>query len=112
MFQDNCPRHPNPSQYNADGDLLGNDCDNCPYVSNLLQGDQDKDGIGDACDIDGDGDGEKTNAKLSRHSDYIFLCFMRLQGKIYKSLPVLRLYIRKSKINHFLPCDCVSVGAR
>jgi hypothetical protein len=70
---DNCPRHPNPGQENADGDAFGDLCDpdpedvdndgmndlvdNCWNVFNPAQQDDDHDGIGTACDPDIDGDG-------------------------------------------------------
>ena len=47
---DNCPKHPNPQQGDADADGLGNPCDNCPDDLNPDQADADKDGLGDACE--------------------------------------------------------------
>jgi len=66
---DNCPRDPNPRQFDMDGDGGGDACDgdidgdeisqeegdNCPFTWNGRQEDRDGDGIGDHCD-DGDGD--------------------------------------------------------
>ena len=48
---DNCPGRVNPSQADADGDLVGDACDNCPTVPNPPQPDADRDGLGDACDV-------------------------------------------------------------
>jgi hypothetical protein len=65
---DNCPDVANPTQANADFDMLGDACDsstsmtdtdrdgipdagdNCPMVANPGQQDADRDGAGDACD--------------------------------------------------------------
>lgn len=57
-FQDNCPFHYNPAQYDYDRDDVGDRCDNCPYNHNPDQADTDKNGEGDACAVDIDGDGE------------------------------------------------------
>jgi hypothetical protein len=48
---DNCPGSVNPSQADADGDLVGDACDNCPTVPNTSQEDADRDRLGDACDV-------------------------------------------------------------
>lgn len=66
---DNCPRTPNPTQRDIDGDEVGDACDpdrdgdgildgadNCPDVPNKAQADLEGDGTGDACDPDLDGD--------------------------------------------------------
>lgn len=71
---DNCPDVPNPTQANADFDMLGDACDsststadmdhdgvpdtgdNCPSVANPDQADSDHDGLGDACDTMSDPD--------------------------------------------------------
>ncbi len=66
---DNCPLDANPSQTDADDDLLGDACDadadndgivnaadDCAAVSNADQENLDGDAMGDACDDDRDGD--------------------------------------------------------
>ena len=47
---DNCPRHANGDQKDADNDGIGDVCDNCPERPNSQQTDTDQDGFGDACD--------------------------------------------------------------
>jgi len=53
---DNCPRVPNPDQFDADGDNIGDLCDNCRDLSNADQANLDGDAQGDLCDADRDGD--------------------------------------------------------
>ena len=38
------------SDFDSDGDGIGDDCDNCPSVPNPDQSDADGNGVGDACD--------------------------------------------------------------
>lgn len=57
-WQDNCPFHYNPAQYDYDRDDVGDRCDNCPYNHNPDQADTDNNGEGDACAADIDGDGK------------------------------------------------------
>ena len=47
----------NPDQADADGDVVGDECDNCVDDVNADQADSDFDGTGDACVLDDDGDG-------------------------------------------------------
>ena len=54
----------NVTQFDADQDGVGNECDNCPIDADSDQVDSDEDGIGDECDLcrldptnDPDGDG-------------------------------------------------------
>ncbi len=47
---DNCPEVYNPTQADADADLVGDACDNCRVAANPTQTDTDGDGMGDACD--------------------------------------------------------------
>lgn len=56
LCDDNCPRDPNPTQIDTDGDLVGDACDNCP-TANSFQEDFDSDDIGNICDPDADEDG-------------------------------------------------------
>lgn len=67
-FQDNCPLSFNPSQYDSDGDRVGDVCDNCPFLRNPGQIDTDGDGLGDDCDPDIDGDCENWIFTLKNHS--------------------------------------------
>jgi len=46
---DVCPDHAD-DQADGDGDGVGDACDNCPDTSNVHQIDQDVDGVGDLCD--------------------------------------------------------------
>jgi Thrombospondin type 3 repeat len=71
--EDNCPNYFNPSQIDANGNGVGDECedfdgdkiidacDNCPTRSNPTQEDADNDGRGDACDGD-----EATGCALGR----------------------------------------------
>ena len=54
---DNCPKIPNPSQRDIDGDRVGDACDNCLNQRNSNQNDLDGDFVGNACDRDNDNDG-------------------------------------------------------
>lgn len=77
-WQDNCPFHYNPAQYDYDRDDVGDRCDNCPYNHNPDQADTDNNGEGDACAADIDGDGKQSVAPAGPVAVVTRLCFQLL----------------------------------